>query len=71
MPLTTLTFGCRLNASESRVMRERAAAGLEDAVLVNACAVTAEAVRAARLAIRIQRENRRSASSVPGDAAPC
>ncbi|MGH6923126.1 MAG: tRNA (N(6)-L-threonylcarbamoyladenosine(37)-C(2))-methylthiotransferase MtaB [Propylenella sp.] len=53
MPLTTLTFGCRLNAAESRVMQARAAeAGLADAILVNTCAVTAEAVRQARQAIR-------------------
>ncbi len=49
----TLTFGCRLNALESEVMRRRAvAAGLGDALLVNTCAVTAEAVRQARQAIR-------------------
>ena len=48
-----VTFGCRLNALESEVMRQRAeAAGLGDAVLVNTCAVTAEAVRQARQAIR-------------------
>jgi threonylcarbamoyladenosine tRNA methylthiotransferase MtaB len=53
MSLDVITFGCRLNAYESEVMRERAAAaGLEDAVLVNTCAVTAEAVRQARQAIR-------------------
>ena len=53
MPLNALTFGCRLNAAETRVMRARAAeAGLADAVLVNTCAVTAEAVRQARQAIR-------------------
>jgi threonylcarbamoyladenosine tRNA methylthiotransferase MtaB len=58
MPLTTLTFGCRLNASESAVMRERAGeAGLEDAILVNTCAVTAEAVRQARQAIRKARRD--------------
>ena len=51
--MRTLTFGCRLNALESEVMRERAmAAGLRDAVLVNTCAVTAEAVRQAKQAIR-------------------
>jgi threonylcarbamoyladenosine tRNA methylthiotransferase MtaB len=71
MPLTTLTFGCRLNASESRVMRERAAAaGLEDAVLVNTCAVTAEAVRQARQAIRkARRENPDKRIVVAGCAA--
>jgi threonylcarbamoyladenosine tRNA methylthiotransferase MtaB len=48
-----ITFGCRLNAYESEVMREHAAAaGLEDAVIVNTCAVTAEAVRQAGQAIR-------------------
>ena len=48
-----LTFGCRLNAYESEVMRARAAeAGLADVILVNTCAVTAEAVRQAGQAIR-------------------
>ena len=53
MTLEVLTFGCRLNAAESEAMRGRATeAGLDDAVLVNTCAVTAEAVRQARQAIR-------------------
>ena len=48
-----LTFGCRLNAYESEVMRAHAAgAGLGDAIIVNTCAVTAEAERQARQAIR-------------------
>ncbi|HLB78957.1 MAG TPA: tRNA (N(6)-L-threonylcarbamoyladenosine(37)-C(2))-methylthiotransferase MtaB [Dongiaceae bacterium] len=48
-----VTFGCRLNAFESEVMRgHAAAAGLADAVIVNTCAVTAEAERQARQAIR-------------------
>jgi len=48
-----LTFGCRLNAFESEVMRGHAGdAGLADAVIVNTCAVTAEAERQARQAIR-------------------
>jgi threonylcarbamoyladenosine tRNA methylthiotransferase MtaB len=46
-----LTFGCRLNAYESEVMRGHAAA-LSDTVIVNTCAVTAEAERQARQAIR-------------------
>lgn len=47
------TFGCRLNASESEVIRRHAAeAGLENLVVVNTCTVTAEAVRQARQAIR-------------------
>jgi threonylcarbamoyladenosine tRNA methylthiotransferase MtaB len=53
MSLDVLTFGCRLNACESEVIRRNAeAAGLSDAVVVNTCAVTAEAVRQARQAIR-------------------
>ena len=48
-----ITFGCRLNAYESEVIRRHAAAaGLDDAVIVNSCAVTAEAMRQARQAIR-------------------
>ena len=48
-----ITFGCRLNTVESEVMAQRATeAGLEDAVIVNTCAVTNEAVRQARQAIR-------------------
>jgi threonylcarbamoyladenosine tRNA methylthiotransferase MtaB len=48
-----ITFGCRVNTYESEVMREAAEqAGLNNAVLVNTCAVTGEAVRQARKAIR-------------------
>lgn len=48
-----LTFGCRLNAYESEVMRSHAtAAGLNDVVIVNTCAVTAEAERQALQSIR-------------------
>ena len=47
------THGCRLNAYESEAMREMAeAAGVANAVIVNTCAVTAEAVRKARQDIR-------------------
>ncbi len=47
------TFGCRLNAYEAEAMRElSAAAGLGQAVVVNTCAVTAEAVRKAKQEIR-------------------
>jgi threonylcarbamoyladenosine tRNA methylthiotransferase MtaB len=53
MSVDLVTFGCRLNAYESEVIRREAgAAGLADAVVVNTCAVTAEAVRQARQAIR-------------------
>ena len=53
-----VTFGCRLNAYESEVIRARAAEdGLTDSVVFNTCAVTAEAVRQARQSIRrIRRE---------------
>ena len=48
-----VTFGCRLNTVESEIIRRRAAeAGMADAVIVNTCAVTAEAERQARQAIR-------------------
>ena len=47
------TMGCRLNAYETEAMKELAAsAGLKNAVVVNTCAVTAEAVRKARQDIR-------------------
>ncbi|GEO82752.1 tRNA (N(6)-L-threonylcarbamoyladenosine(37)-C(2))-methylthiotransferase MtaB [Pararhodospirillum oryzae] len=54
-----VTFGCRLNTSESALIRERAAqAGLNDAVIVNTCAVTREAERQARQTIRrLRRDN--------------
>lgn len=48
-----VTFGCRLNAWESEVMRDHAkAGGMTDTVIVNTCAVTNEAVRQARQTIR-------------------
>ena len=48
-----ITFGCRLNAFESDIIRRAAGeAGLGNAVVVNTCAVTAEAERQARQAIR-------------------
>ncbi len=54
-----ITFGCRLNTLESEVIRRNAvAAGLDDAVIVNTCAVTNEAVRQARQAIRRARRDR-------------
>ncbi len=51
MSADIVTFGCRLNAYESEVMRGHSAA-LENTVIVNTCAVTAEAERQARQAIR-------------------
>ena len=54
-----LTFGCRLNTLESEVMRRHAlAADLGDTVVVHTCAVTAEAERQARQAIRRLRRER-------------
>ena len=59
MSIDALSFGCRLNAHESEQARARAAAdGLTDAVIINTCAVTAEAVRQARQAIRKTRRER-------------
>ena len=53
------TLGCRLNAYETEAMKALAdQAGLQDAVIVNTCAVTAEAVRKARQETRrLRREN--------------
>lgn len=52
-----LTFGCRLNTYESEVMKNHArAAGLGDVIIVNTCAVTKEAERQARQAIRKARK---------------
>ncbi len=60
-----LTFGCRLNAFESEVMRDHAEkSALGDAVIVNTCAVTGEAVRQARQAIRKARRNKPDARIV-------
>ena len=66
-----ITFGCRLNAFESEVIRSAAAkAGLRDAVIVNTCAVTAEAERQARQAIRrARREHPEAMIIVTGCAA--
>ncbi|HRQ61293.1 MAG TPA: tRNA (N(6)-L-threonylcarbamoyladenosine(37)-C(2))-methylthiotransferase MtaB, partial [Alphaproteobacteria bacterium] len=53
-----LTFGCRLNVYESEVMRSHAQmAGLQNAIIVNTCAVTKEAERQARQAIRKAKKN--------------
>jgi threonylcarbamoyladenosine tRNA methylthiotransferase MtaB len=66
-----ITLGCRLNTFESEVMRGHAsAAGLTDAIIVNTCAVTAEAERQARQAIRkARRENPGAKIIVTGCAA--
>jgi threonylcarbamoyladenosine tRNA methylthiotransferase MtaB len=60
-----VTFGCRLNSYESEVIRKRAAEdGLTDAVVFNTCAVTGEAVRQARQAIRKARRERPGAKLI-------
>src|SRR6056297_1223860 len=65
------TLGCRLNAYETEAMKElSAAAGVEDVVVINTCAVTAEAVRKARQEIRkLRRSNPSARLIVTGCAA--
>ena len=58
MAVETLTFGCRLNAYEAEVMKAEAEkAGLDNAIIINTCAVTAEAVRQAKQAVRKARRD--------------
>jgi threonylcarbamoyladenosine tRNA methylthiotransferase MtaB len=60
-----ITFGCRLNSFESEIIRDHAkTAGLDDLVVVHTCAVTAEAERQARQAIRRARRGRPEARIV-------
>ena len=60
-----ITFGCRLNAYESEVIRSHVReAGLKDTIIVNTCAVTKEAERQARQAIRKARRRNRTARLV-------
>ena len=65
------TFGCRLNAYETEAMKDLATnAGLQDAIVVNTCAVTSEAVRKARQEIRkLRRQNPEARLIVTGCAA--
>ena len=65
-----MTFGCRLNLVESEAMRRAAlAAGRSNLVIINSCAVTAEAARQARQAIRrIKRERPEAEIIVTGCA---
>jgi threonylcarbamoyladenosine tRNA methylthiotransferase MtaB len=71
MSVEVVTFGCRLNAAESEVIRREAErAGFADTLVVNTCAVTAEAVRQARQTIRaLRRERPQSKIVVTGCAA--
>ena len=65
------TLGCRLNAYETEAMRELvSSAGLNDAVIINTCAVTAEAVRKSKQEIRkLRKENPKAKLIVTGCAA--
>ena len=64
-PPDVVTFGCRLNTFESEVMRRHARdAGLDDVVVVHTCAVTKEAERQARQAIRRAKRERPAARVV-------
>jgi threonylcarbamoyladenosine tRNA methylthiotransferase MtaB len=76
MSIDVVTFGCRLNTYESEVIRRDAAAaglgasGAADVVIVNTCAVTGEAERQARQAIRrLKRERPQARIIVTGCAA--
>ncbi|TFV30358.1 tRNA (N(6)-L-threonylcarbamoyladenosine(37)-C(2))-methylthiotransferase MtaB [Bradyrhizobium frederickii] len=71
MAVDIVTFGCRLNAFEAEVMRREAeAAGLEDTIVINSCAVTNEAVAQARQSIRkLKRERPGARIVVTGCAA--
>ncbi|UWP89056.1 tRNA (N(6)-L-threonylcarbamoyladenosine(37)-C(2))-methylthiotransferase MtaB [Aliiroseovarius crassostreae] len=70
-PPVFATMGCRLNAYETEAMKRLAAdAGVEGAVVINTCAVTAEAVRKARQEIRkLRRDNPEAKLIVTGCAA--
>ena len=59
------TFGCRLNSYESEIIRKNTkAAGIDNAIIINTCAVTAEAERQARQAIRRARKSNPDAKIV-------
>ena len=62
MTVDVINFGCRLNIAEGEAIRSNWAGG--DAIIVNSCAVTAEAERQARQAIR--RRNRRQSTGPLG-----
>lgn len=52
-PVQVITLGCRLNTYESEIMQQHArTAGLENTIIINTCAVTNEAERQSRQAIR-------------------
>ena len=68
--LRVITLGCRLNTLESEMIRAAAHADGTPAIVVNTCAVTAEAERQARQTIRkLHRENPGTPIIVTGCAA--
>ena len=70
MSVEVVTFGCRLNAYESEVIRGAASGAAGDTIVINSCAVTAEAVRQARQTIRkLKRERPGARIVVTGCAA--
>ena len=71
MSVEIVTFGCRLNISESEVIRHEAQrAGITDTIVINSCAVTSEAVAQARQSIRrLKRERPHTRIVVTGCAA--
>ena len=64
MSVDVVTFGCRLNAYESEVIRRAASAAEAETVVINTCAVTGEAVRQARQTIRRLKRERPNADIV-------
>jgi threonylcarbamoyladenosine tRNA methylthiotransferase MtaB len=70
MAVEVVSFGCRLNTLEAETMRQKAQeSGLSNAILINTCAVTGEAVKQARQTIRrARRENPESRIVVAGCA---
>jgi threonylcarbamoyladenosine tRNA methylthiotransferase MtaB len=65
MSVDVITFGCRLNAYESEIIRRRAEdAGIEETIVFNTCAVTGEAVAQARQTIRKLKRDRPGARIV-------
>jgi threonylcarbamoyladenosine tRNA methylthiotransferase MtaB len=64
MSVEVVTFGCRLNAYESEVIRDAASRATGETVVINSCAVTSEAVRQARQTIRRLKRERPDAQIV-------
>jgi threonylcarbamoyladenosine tRNA methylthiotransferase MtaB len=64
MSVEVVTFGCRLNAYESEVIRDAASGAEGDTVVINSCAVTGEAVRQARQTVRKLKRERPDAKIV-------